>query len=103
MMAIGFEQSNADPCIFHKVDDGDVKMVVVVHVDDILAHAKDEATIERVAAELGNKFELKDVCETSLFGGVQPLKTGWAANPGREREDAQVPISGDRWGRSREW
>ena len=35
---IEFEQSKADPCVFRKVDGGEVEMVVVVHVDDILAH-----------------------------------------------------------------
>ena len=39
MTAIGFEQAKADPCVFRKVVDGEAEMVVVVHVDDILAHA----------------------------------------------------------------
>ena len=41
MAAIGFEQAKADPCVFRKVVDGEAEMVVVVHVDDILAHAQD--------------------------------------------------------------
>ena len=44
MTAIGFEQAKADPCVFRKVADGEAEMVVVVHVDDNLAHAKDQAT-----------------------------------------------------------
>ena len=36
-------------------------MVVVVHLDDILAHAKDQATMNIFAAELGRKFKLKDM------------------------------------------
>ena len=44
-----------------KVVDGEAEMVVVVRVDDILAHAKDRATIDRFAAELGQKFKLKDM------------------------------------------
>ena len=58
---IRFEQSNADPCVFRKVNDGEVEMGAVVHVNDILAHAKDQATIERFAAERGRKFKLKDM------------------------------------------
>ena len=42
MTAIGFDQSKADPCVFRKVVDGEAEMVLVVHVDDILAHAKDK-------------------------------------------------------------
>ena len=34
-------------------------MVVVMHVHDILAHTKDQATMERFATELGEKFEIK--------------------------------------------
>ena len=52
MTAIGFEQVKADPCVFCKVVDDETEMVVVVHVDDILAHAKDQATIDRFATEL---------------------------------------------------
>ena len=38
---IGFEQSDLDPCVFRKFDDGEVEMVVIVDADDILPHAKD--------------------------------------------------------------
>ena len=46
MTAIGFEQAKADPCAFGKVVDGEAEMVVVVHVDNIFAHAKDQAWTE---------------------------------------------------------
>ena len=51
--AIGFEQAKEDLCVFRKVVDGKAEMVVVVHEDGILAHAKDQATMDRFAAELG--------------------------------------------------
>ena len=38
-MTIGFGQSKMDPCVFRKVIDGEVEIMVIVHVD-ILAHAK---------------------------------------------------------------
>ena len=60
---IGLEQSEADPCVFRKFDDGEVEMMVVVHVIDILAHAKNKATIEKFAAELGEKFKVKSMVE----------------------------------------
>ena len=69
MTAIGFEQAKADPCVFRKVVDGEAEMVVVVHVDDILAHAKDQATIDRFAAELGQKFKLKDMSDAGYYMG----------------------------------
>ena len=69
MTAIGFEQAKADPCVFRKVVDSEAEMVVVVHVDDILAHAKDQATMDRFAAELGQKFKLKDMGDTEYYMG----------------------------------
>ena len=69
MAAIGFGQAKADPCVFRKVVDGEADMVVVVHVDDILAHAKDQATMDRFAAELGQKFKLKDMDDAGYYMG----------------------------------
>ena len=69
MVAIGCEQAKADPCVFRKVVDSEAEMVVVVHVDDILAHAKDQATMDRFAAELGQKFKLKDMGDAGYCMG----------------------------------
>ena len=69
MTAIRFEQGKADPCVFRKVVDGEAEMVVVVHVDDILAHTKDKATMGRFAAELGQKFKLKDMGDAGYYMG----------------------------------
>ena len=65
-----FEQPEADSRVFRKFDDGNMEIVVVVHVDDILAHAK--ATMERFTAELGGKFKVKSMVEKF---GVE--KTKW--------------------------
>lgn len=52
MMTIGFEQLKADPCVFRKVIDGEIKIVVDVDVDDIVASAIDQAMItDRLTAE----------------------------------------------------
>ena len=59
-----FEQPEADRCVFRKFDDGEVEMMMFVHVDDILSHA--QATTERFAAELGEKFNLKSTVETYI-------------------------------------
>ena len=69
MTAIGFEQAKVDPCVFRKAVDGEAEMVVVVHVDNILAHAKDQATMNRFAAELGRKFKLKDMGDAEYYMG----------------------------------
>ena len=69
MAAIGFEQAKADPCMLRKVVDGEAEMVVVVHVDDILAHTKNQATMDRFTAELGQKFKLKDMGDAGYYMG----------------------------------
>ena len=87
---IGFEQSKADTCVFRKVDDGKVEMVVIVHVDDILAQVKDQAMMERFTAELEKKFKLKDMGGTSFFRSVNPFKNGRAAKSRREGGHVKV-------------
>ena len=69
LTAIGFEQAKADPCVFRKVVDGEAEMVVVVHVDDILAHGNDRATMDRLAAELEQKFKLKNMSDAGYYMG----------------------------------
>ena len=69
MAAIRFEHAKADPCVFHKVVDGEAEMVVVAHVDNILAHAKDQATMDSFTAELGQKFKLKDMGDAGYYMG----------------------------------
>ena len=55
--------------MFRKVVNDEAEMVMVVHVDDILAHAKDQATMDRFAAELGQKFKLKDMGDAGYYMG----------------------------------
>ena len=55
--------------MFRKVVNGEAEMVVVVHVNDILAHAKDQATMDRFAAELGQKFKLKNMGDAWYYMG----------------------------------
>ena len=69
MTAIGFKQAKADPCVFRKVVGGEAEMVVVVHVDDILVHAKNQATMDRFAAEIGPKFKLKNMGDVGYYMG----------------------------------
>ena len=68
-MAIGLEQSKSYLRVFFKVADEDVEMVVAVHVDDILVHAKYQATMETFAAELGKTFKVKDMGGTKYYMG----------------------------------
>ena len=53
--------------MFRKVVGGEAEMVVVVHVDEILAYAKDQATMDRFAAGLGQKFKLKNMSDAGYY------------------------------------
>lgn len=61
MTSIGFVQSKADPSVFRKV--------VIVHVGDILARAKDKDTMDSFAPELGRRFKLKDMGDAKYYIG----------------------------------
>ena len=58
LIADGFEQSKADPCIFRKVVDGVVVMIVGVYVDDLLVGGSEE-DCESLLASLNKKFPKK--------------------------------------------
>ena len=66
-------------------------MMLVVHVDDNLAHAKDQATIGRFVAELEGKFEVKSIVET--FSVEKASRT-----PAYSRVPVKVPVPGDNGG-----
>ena len=48
-------------------------IVMVVHVDDVLAHAKYQATMDRFAAELGQKLKLKDMGDAGYYIGCRHI------------------------------
>ena len=74
MTVVGFEQTKANPCVFRKAIDGEGEMVVVVHVEDILAHAERQATMDRFAAELVQKFKLKDMGDAGYYMGCHIIR-----------------------------
>ena len=55
--------------MFRKVVDGEAEMVMAIHVDDIIAHAKDQTTMDIFATELGQKFKLKDMGDAGYYMG----------------------------------
>ena len=71
-----FEQPEASRRVLCKLGDGKAETVVFVHVEKILADA--QATIERFAADLGEKFKVKSIVEK--FGVEKPKRT--PASPG---------------------
>ncbi|CAB1096632.1 unnamed protein product [Ectocarpus sp. CCAP 1310/34] len=64
----GFEQCKADPCVFRKMVDEVVVMIIVIYVDDILVAGSDE-DCEELLASLNKKFPTRNVGECEWFDG----------------------------------
>ena len=52
------KQSKADTCVFRKVLEREVTLIVCVHVDDLVVTAKDKETFDAFFAQLKKEFEL---------------------------------------------
>ena len=63
------EQSKAHPCVFRKVVDGEVTLIVCVHVDNLAVEAKDKDTFEGLYAQLKDKFPVSDMGDLSWYLG----------------------------------
>ena len=64
----GFEQCKADPCVFRKVVDGAVVMIVGVYVDDLLMEGSEE-DCESLLASLNKNFPTNDLGECTWYDG----------------------------------
>ena len=84
LKSMGFKQSTNDPCIYTSTTDG--LFILAVYVNDILLAGKSQQMIAQVKAELGKRFQLKDMGELHYFLGVsvkQNSETGeiWIGQP----------------------
>ena len=63
-----FEKCKADPCVFRKVVDGAVVMIVGVYVDDLLIGGSEE-DCESLLASLNKTFPTNDLGECTWYDG----------------------------------
>ena len=68
LIADGFEQCKADPCIFRKVVDGVVVLIVGIYVDDVLIRGSEE-DCESLLASLKVKFPTNNLRECPWYDG----------------------------------
>ena len=61
LQKIGMEQSKTDPCMFRKVVDGEVTLIVYVHVDGLAVTVKDKETFNAFYAQLKEEFPVNDM------------------------------------------
>ena len=62
------EQCQADPCVYRKIVEGVVKLIPVVHVDDILVSGEKEACDEQHHI-LNEKFPTENLGELKWYLG----------------------------------
>ena len=63
------EQSKADPCMSRKVVDGEVTLIVCVHVDDLAVTAKDKGTCDAFYSQLKEEIPVTDMGDLSWYLG----------------------------------
>ena len=77
------EQSEADPCVFRQVVDGEVTLIVCVHVDGLLiaVTTKDKKTFDAFYAKLKEEFPVNDMAWVIYFGTLDVFSsvTIWKA------------------------
>ena len=69
LQKIGMEQSKADPCVFRKVVDGEITLIVCVHVDDLAVTGKDKEAFDAFYAQLKGGFSVIDMEDLSWYLG----------------------------------
>src|SRR5579859_8128408 len=66
--SIGFKQTHADHYIYINRLTG---IIIAIWVDDLMIFGKDMVRINKLKAELGKEFEMKDIGELKYFLGIQ--------------------------------
>ena len=67
--AKGFEQSQADPCVFRRVLSGKVVVIIVVYADDLLEASATERDEEQSLRDIRSCFPIKDLGGASYYLG----------------------------------
>ncbi|KAL6054460.1 Cysteine-rich receptor-like protein kinase 25-like protein [Balamuthia mandrillaris] len=70
ILAIGFYQSEADPCIYVKVEGGEI-IILALYVDDVLLAAKTTKAMEPTKKQLSKAFKMKDLGEAKYILGIE--------------------------------
>ena len=69
LKTLGFEQSRVDPCVFRKFVAGKMEVILVVHLDDLLALTVTKEAMEIFVGQLHSTFKIKDLGEASYYMG----------------------------------
>ena len=70
LVSEGFKQSQADYCVYTKITD-DSLTVIVIWVDDLIIASSSMDTLMNVKRNLGVRFKMKDLGRLSWFLGLE--------------------------------
>lgn len=70
MVGLGFEQCKVDTCMFRMVEDGEVTMLVVVHVDDVFSIGAKERCVQ-FGVDLNRYVPTTDLGELRWYAGLR--------------------------------
>ena len=74
LIKLGFIQSKANYSLFTRKH-GDIFMVLLVYVDDVLIACNDKAKVDRFKVMLDDKFKLKDLGDLKYFLGLEVARS----------------------------
>ncbi|CAM9109352.1 unnamed protein product, partial [Choristocarpus tenellus] len=70
LLELGLEKSEADPCLFRIVVDGEALMIMIVHVNDMLVAEEPGAGYAvRIIEGLNKRFPVVNLGEVTKFMG----------------------------------
>lgn len=73
LTTLGFNRTNADPCVYYNNQDGKIT-ILTVWVDDIILCGDSESRIDTTVSALKKIFEVKDLGEPKLLLGIQIIR-----------------------------
>ena len=65
----GMDKSKTYPCVFRKVVDEEITLIVCVHVDDLAVTASDKETFDAFNAQLKKEFPVNGMGDLSWYLG----------------------------------
>jgi hypothetical protein len=70
MVSLNFTRSEYDHCVYFKILENDIFIILVLNVDDMLVERKIMVEINRLKDQLARAFDMKDIGETKQILGM---------------------------------
>ena len=71
MKSLGFKESNADPCIFTRINKNETVEIVAVYVDGLILVSETKQDMLEMKQSLSDSFKMKDLGELRYCLGTR--------------------------------